>query len=262
MNTNTTTIKPAARKAAAKLAADFENAQLLIDQTHLHGSYFLLGQILTGWQLHNIKNSLGFRGPGRPPKNSATVAELRGSLSWAGHLEAKLTNPGTGKAFSERTANNLIQVFHAAKARLRKLGGQSKALALFGENPSKLSKAKIEGLRHHLAKIFDGTSQRQLLEDWSLTKSSHRGGGGARDGEGDCDSLSHRQLAFAFMAPAVREIKALRSNPKKLREYLHSLPLRGQPDSDKPFGLEDLLSHVKDLAGEVESQLKKKKARK
>jgi len=170
------------------------------------------------------------------------------SRTWEEWVKEELDLP-------RRTADRFIKTHEGAKAKLKRLGGYSKAYALLETRPGEVSAEDQTKLKKQLISVTDGETQKNLLTELKLVKKTPKPPG--PNGEGEEEDLTAEQLAFIFVTPVVSQLAELRLN-KDLSLYLSALPLQGDEDTNNP-GLLDIQDHLKSMLGEIETTLEEKK---
>lgn len=229
------------------LAQDWSDAREMLDKVKLHGRLFLLGQVLLGWKLQNLKKTLGFQAGG-DRKSKCQLGTLNGT--WEQHLESEL-------GISKRTAYRFEESFEGARAKMKRLGGFSRALTLLNQDPTKLDEEAAKTVEGLVAKITDGETQRGLLEELKLVKQPPKGNGGHNPRKEPKEEETEQQLAFAFVTHPMQVLAEMRLD-KDFAHTLHVLPLHGNEETNQP-GLLDMKSQLEATLFEVNQVLEAKK---
>lgn len=215
-------------------APDWSRARFLLGRIKTAIRLSIAGQVLLGMELLTLKTELGFLGRGGDRRSKPQVAVLKSTLnqSWDDHCKSEL-------GISADTADRKIELFEAAKARVRKLGGNDKLAGLLETHPAKRTEEDEKILGDMVNKLVDGESQRTLLEELKIAKVHVALKGGDTSAHQPKKPANVEQLAFAFFRPvaetitkAARAVENLRLGPDYQR-LLYTLPLvsaePGQP---------------------------------
>lgn len=237
MSTTPATLHPAWDNARQYLAGVQQALRLSI-----------AGQVLVGMELMTLKKDLGFSGSGRRPENGQIVHNT--PRTWAEWTAAEL-------GISYKTADRMILMFDAARARLKKIGhtgdlpGGTKKLAIIVDSrPGTLSQEDRDKLAAVVERITDGATQAELLEELKLVKKHAMppdSTGRQRDPKNDEPA---EQLAFNFWLGGGNEIMELRHRGS---QYLNMLPVESN-DPAKP-SLRTLREETAALLADIEAAI-------
>lgn len=194
----------------------------------------LAGQVLLGLELKNLKKDLGFtHGSAKHFSPSRQVGDLEPD-TWPAWVKKEL-------GLADRTADRMIEMFEAARARLKKLAPSgtlpagAEALALLcGSNPSAMIAEEREALTKVIERITDGETQKSLLEELRLIKRHVSLTGG--------DTSMHRkeppseqelmgQLAFKFFYPMAEALQSFRRNIDR-DAFLYTIALHSSEEGE------------------------------
>lgn len=191
----------------------------------------IAGQVLLGLELKNLKKDLGFTHGNN--QHTARTAQVGQSSTWADWVKAEL-------GLSKTTADRMIDMFDAAKARIKKLGhtgdlpGGTKKLALLCDSRlSTMTDEDRESLHKVIERITDGETQKSLLEDLRLIKrhvSLTGGDTSAHKKDKPSEAEMMAQLSFKFFCPIAEALQAFRRNADR-EAFLHTIALHS-PDED------------------------------
>jgi hypothetical protein len=169
----------------------------------------LAGQVMLGAELQQLKRELGFTHGGSRKAGA-------NDKTWEQHVKDEL-------GLSDRTADRMIASWEAARAKLKKLGGQPALLAILGTPPSALTAIQRQTLEAAVAKTTDGETQKSLLEELKLVKFHDTSGIGG-------DTSAHRkpltdeenvgQLAFIFFETVAEPLQRLCTQPDRTAYYI------------------------------------------
>jgi len=209
----------------------------------------LAGQVLLGQELANLKKDLGFIHGG--DRKSSAHSEQLITRTWAEWVKNEL-------GLSRPTADRMILMFEAAKARVKKIGitgdlpgGSKKLMLLFDCRPSGMSEEDREKLAKVVEKLTDGASQKELLEELKLVKCYvNIQGGDTSQFRKDKIELTVEQLSFTFLAPTFEDNRKLLLSPE-LPTYLVNLPL--ESDNDDEMSLTTLETQYRMMLSEIET---------
>lgn len=209
----------------------------------------LAGQVLLGQELSNLKKDLGFtHGANKGGPSGQFVHTER---TWSEWVKTEL-------GISYKTADRMILMFEAAKARVKKLGitgdlpgGSKKLMLLFDSRPSGMSEDDREKLARCVEKLTDGASQAILLEELRLVKMHVPiQGGDTSQFRKDKVELTVEQLSFMFVTPIYEDNRKLLLAPE-LPTYLVNLPL--DSDDDHDITLTSLETQYRMMLQEIET---------
>ncbi len=192
----------------------------------------IAGQVLVGMELMTLKKDLGFAGRGN--NKSPDGQFVHTERTWSEWVSAEL-------GISYKTADRMILMFDAARARIKKIGhsgdlpGGTKKLALIVDaRPATLGPEDREKLAAVVERLTDGTTQAELLEELKLVKrhvpltggdtSAHR-----KDKPSDQELMG--QLAFKFFQPIAEGLHGLRTNPDR-EAFLHTIPITSSEEDE------------------------------
>ena len=227
------------------IALGWHTARNTLAATKHHGRLFIVGQVLLGLQLPFLKKALGFQNGGNRRSESQRETLIE---SWEDHLNSEL-------GITKSTAYRFETLAHAARNRVKRLGGQNHLLGLFEKSPSDLDEEALKTLEALVEKITDGQTQKSLLQELALVKKPSKGNGGHHPG--DEDEEDDEQLAFDFFRPIITSLAEARVN-KAFDHSLSALPLHGDEEADNP-GLLDLQNHLEATLHEVKTVIKSKR---
>jgi hypothetical protein len=193
----------------------------------------IAGQVLLGQELKTLKKDLGFVHGG--DRRSSAHDEHLIHQTWAEWVKSEL-------GLSRPTADRMIEMFDAARARLKKIshtadlpGGTKKLALLFDARPSTMADEDREKLQQVIERITDGASQKELLEELRLVKRHDSSGIGgdtsAHKKPKPSDAEIMGQLAFTFLRPLADTLHGLRTNPDR-EAYYHTIPITSGDDSE------------------------------
>lgn len=217
----------------------------------------IAGQVLVGMELMTLKKDLGFTHGGDRRSSGQSVQLNR---TWSEWVTAEL-------GISYKTADRMILMFDAARARLKKIGhtgdlpGGTKKLALIVDSrPATLTTEDREKLAAVVERITDGATQADLLEELKLVKKhamppDHTGS--KRQGK---DNDPVEQLAFNFWLGGGNQIMELRHRGS---QFLNMLPVESA-DPAKPSLRtlrEETAALLADLDAAIDANLKPAKGR-
>lgn len=218
----------------------------------------IAGQVLLGMELKNLKKDLGFT-HGGDRKSSAHDDNLI-PQTWAEWVKSEL-------GISRPAADRMIDMFDAAKARIKKLGhtgdlpGGTKKLALLCDSrPSTMTDEDRESLHKVIERITDGETQKSLLEDLRLIKrhvSLTGGDTSMHKPERPSDQELMGQLAFKFFHPVAEALQAFRRNSDR-EAFLHTIAMNSSEEGEISLtGLErDLEAALHDVRAAKKSRMK------
>lgn len=222
----------------------WDRARFLLSRIKTAIRLSIAGQILLGMELLTIKTELGFVGRGGDRKSKGQLVPLKGMIhTWGNWCNAEL-------GISDKTADRKIELFEAAKARVRKLGGNDKLAGLLETHPAKLTGEDEKILGDMVNKLVDGESQRTLLEELKIAKLHDTSGLGGPNPKPKADpQLPAEQLAFAFFSKVpdtvektLKGVGNLMTSPD-YKPFLTLLPLTAttSPDDVSLESLKDTL---------------------
>ena len=191
----------------------------------------LAGQVLLGQELSTLKKDLGFR-HGNNQHGRTAQSGQSSPETWADWVKQEL-------GLSRTTADRCIEMFEAAKARVKKIGvtgdlpGGSKKLALmFDARPSTMAEEDREKLQAVVERLVFGSTQAELLEELRLVKKyASPAGGDTSQFRKDKVELTVEQLSFTFITPSFTDTRKLLLCPE-LPTYLVNLPLESDDDTE------------------------------
>lgn len=203
------------------LAPLWQSARSYHAATVQHARLTAAAAILTGWQLANIKKTLGFT-HGGDRKSSGNACHLK---TWPEYLAEEMGG------MAKRTADHRIATFEAAKTKFRKLGEERICQLLETGVKTDAEAAELESLVH---KCTDGQSITEIFQDAGIAKlpQGSAAKGGNLGGAGERQEPTMAQLAFALFAEPCHNLMRLRSHGDYERA-LYALPLTSD-DADEP----------------------------
>jgi hypothetical protein len=207
----------------------------------------IAGQVLVGMELMQLKKDLGFiHGANKGGPRGQFVHTER---TWSEWVSAEL-------GISYKTADRMILMFDAARARLKKIGhtgdlpGGTKKLALIVDaRPTTLADEDREKLAAVVERLTDGATQADLLEELRLVK-KHTAPPIQRNTSRGKDESTAGQLAFHFFEPVAASLITARTSPD-YQKLLHSLPL--ESDADHPLSLATLEAEFRSALADIEA---------
>lgn len=188
----------------------------------------IAGQVMLGMELQDLKKALGFVN-GRNQHAQAGQPQK----TWAEHVKEEL-------GISRPTADRMIDMWEAAKPRLKKLGGAPLMLGILETPPAALDAIQRQSLEAAVAKITDGETQKSLLEELKLVKlhdTSGIGGDTSAHRQNKTDEESVGQLAFAFFSAVAEPLQNLRTIPDRAAFFI----AMAEQHPQELTGLEQLL---------------------
>jgi hypothetical protein len=210
----------------------WDRARFLLSRIKTAIRLSIAGQVLLGMELLTLKTELGFLGSGRRKEKPQVAVFKSLNRTWEDWCNSEL-------AISADTADRKIELYEAAKARVRKLGGNDKLAGLLETHPAKLTEEDEKILGDMVNKLVDGESQRSLLEELKIAKVHVALKGGDTSTHQPKKPANAEQLVFAIFAPveetitkAARAVENLRLGPDYQR-LLYALPLVS-PEPGKP----------------------------
>lgn len=188
----------------------WDRARQLLAGIKLYLRISLAGQVMLGAELQQLKRELGFTGSGRRPQASQ-------QKTWAQHVKDELD-------LSADTADRMIGSWEAAKAKLKKLGGQPALLAIMETPPATLTAVQRQTLEAAVAKVTDGETQKSLLEELKLVKLHDTSGigGDTSAHRGKKDPATVGQLAFKFFTAVAEPLRAVCTINQR-EAYFHAM---------------------------------------
>lgn len=253
-------------KSAATLALqgestgpDWTRARFLLSRIKTAVRLSIAGQVLLGMELLTLKMELGFLGRGGDRRSNPQDAVLKSlNRTWEDWTNSEL-------GISPDTADRKIDLWLAAKLRVKKLGGDKKLLGLLETHPAKLTEEDEKILGDMVNKLVDGDSQKSLLEELKIVKVHVALSGGDTSAHQKKKPGNAEQLVFAMFAPveetigkAARAVEALRLGPDYQR-LLYALPLvSSEPGKPSLTALEAQLQAA--LEGDIAKALQEIRA--
>ena len=228
---------------------NWQTVRTAMDAVKTAGQTYLLGQVWLGWQLAILKEDHGAFGSGRRSKVD-TVA----TLTWGEIVEQE-----TG--LNKRTADRLIQLFDATKAKLKRTNGalvtKTCLLAFERENPLTIIDEESTELRSVIASLCDGETQKSLLSELKVIAPPKPllGGDTSQHRNPDAPPLTVETMAFNFFAPLSTSIHKLVHLPD-LSAYLVALPI--EDDDEMTLTLSSMERQYQQLIDEVKAAKKAK----
>lgn len=208
----------------------------------------IAGQVLVGMELMTLKKDLGFVGNVR--KTSPGGQFVHGERTWSEWVTAEL-------GISYKTADRMILMFDAARARIKKIGhsgdlpGGTKKLALIVDaRPATLTDEDREKLSAVVERITDGSTQAELLEELKLVKKPSLPPDTTGRKNTNDDAPPVQQMAFNFWLGGGNEIMELRHRGS---QYLNMLPVESN-DPGKP-SLRLLKDETSALLADIEAAI-------
>ena len=245
------------------IAPDWSRARAIMDGIKTAARLSIAGQVLLGHELLTLKSDLGFLGRGGDRRSNRQIGDLNfPDRTWAEWVKQELDIP-------DRTADRLIETYQAAKARLKKLGGDQQLVTLFDTRPTDLTTEDRETLATIVDRLVWGETQSSLLEEWHIVKRTKNLEGGDTSGHRkEVDPATPaQQLAFAFFSPIPTTLAKIDKVVGNLRHhsdyqgFLHTLPLTSTtPEQISLTSLEATLQSV--LEGDLVKALDDIKAAK
>jgi hypothetical protein len=210
----------------------------------------IAGQVLVGMELMSLKKDLGFvLGNNQHGRNGQSVQSS--DRTWSEWVSAEL-------GISYKTADRLIMMWDAARARIKKIGhtgdlpGGTKKLALICDaRPTTLAQEDREKLAAVVERITDGTTQADLLEELRLVKKpalppSTAGQNNRKPPTDD----PVEQMAFTFWLGGGNQIMEIRQHGS---QFLNMLPVESS-DPEKP-GLRLLREETAALLADIDAAI-------
>lgn len=209
----------AKREAPSSLAScvlescvSWDRARALLAGVKLAIRLSLAGQVMLGAELQQLKKDLGYHRGGDRRSNPQSV----GLKSWGELVKEEL-------GICDRTADRMIDSWEAAKAKLKKLGGQPALLGIMETPAGELDAIQRQTLEAAVGKVTDGETQKSLLEELKLVKCYDKSGIGG-------DTSAHRkprtdeenvgQLAFMFFETVAEPLQRLCTQPDRTAYYI------------------------------------------
>ncbi|MFU8894031.1 MAG: hypothetical protein ACNA8L_10420 [Luteolibacter sp.] len=211
----------------------------------------IAGQVLLGMELMAIKKDLGYTHGAN--KGGPSGQFVHTGRTWSEWVTAEL-------GISYKTADRMILMWDAARARIKKIGhtvgdlpGGTKKLALIVDaRPSTLAEEDRERLSAVVERITDGTTQAALLEELRLVK--------RHAPPPDTTGIDNRtkkqsedpveQMAFNFWLGGGNQIMEIRASGS---QYLNMLPIESS-DPEKP-SLRTLRAETAALLDDIEAAI-------
>lgn len=223
------------------VAPSWDRARQLLAGIKLYLRISLAGQVMLGAELQQLKRELGFTHGGS--RKAGTKDK-----TWAQHVKDELD-------LSADTADRMIGSWEAAKAKLKKLGGQPALLAILDAPPSSLTAIQRQTLEAAVAKTTDGETQKSLLEELKLVKvhvnptlEAQSAGGSAQRRQ-----YSESQMAWDWAGgDIITELNKVRTAPH-FKAALMSMPL--SKTEEVPFGLIDYVAELRETLAEADAIL-------
>ncbi len=207
------------------------------------GRNYILGKVFLGWQLARLKEENNSIGSGR--RKAAESATL---ISWPDLVERE-----TG--LKRRAADELIRLFDAALAKVRRIKGPAAhraCIGLFEGGSALTAPAEDEGadiLRELLSSVCDGETAASLMQELGIIPLPRpiptRPGAPAKKD----NSQPASQLAFAFFEAAAVPLFEARLSPD-YRMLLAALPIHSTPD--QPISLSTLEAEARAFLADIE----------
>ena len=244
------------------IAPDWSRARAIMDGIKTAARLSIAGQVLLGHELLTLKSDLGFLGSGRRKEKPQLAVFNSPDRTWSDWCKQELD-------ISNDTADRLIETYQAAKARLKKLGGDQQLVTLFDTRPTDLTTEDRETLATIVDRLVWGETQSSLLEEWHIVKRTKNleGGDTSRHRKEVDPATPAQQLAFAFFSPIPTTLAKIDKVVGNLRHhsdyqgFLHTLPLTSTtPEQISLTSLEATLQSV--LEGDLVKALDDIKAAK
>lgn len=205
------------------------------------GRRYLYGQVWLGWQLATLKISHDSVGSGRR-KESGQSGHFK---SWAETVEAETGLP-------RRTADRLISLFDATKAKLKRVKSpiiaRGTLIVFERENPLLVPDDERNDLMDIIASLCDGETQASLMQELGVIpkpKPMPKGGGVPKPHDPE---ETAGQLAFMFFSEIASGMVNTRTNPD-YKKLLLALPLYS--DSEHPLSLATLRAETEALLADI-----------
>jgi hypothetical protein len=218
----------------------------------------IAGQVLVGMELMQLKKDLGFTG--RANNKSPYGQFVHTERTWSEWVSAEL-------GISYKTADRMILMFDAARARIKKIGhtgdlpGGTKKLALIVDSrPATLAEEDRVKLAAVVDKITDGCTQADLLAELKITKKPVPPPDSTGLTRNKKETGDVEQMAFTFWLSAGNEIMGLRSHGS---QFLNMLPVESS-DPDRPslrILREETAALLADIDSAIDANLKPAKGR-
>ena len=194
----------------------------------------LAGQVLLGQELASLKKDLGFH-HGNNQHGRIGQAVSSSPATWMEWVKQELD-------VSSRTADRWIEMFDAAKARVKKIGvtpdligGTKKLELLFTSRPSTMADEDREKLQQVVERLTFGSTQSELLEELRLVKKHDSSGIGGDTSkhkkEQPSEGQKMAQLAFIFLRPLADTLHGLRTNPDR-EAFLHTIQIASGDENE------------------------------
>lgn len=235
----------------------WQHARLFHAAVRETGHRFIVAQICLGWELHNLKQSLGFSHGGARKVSSGQCDHLKTWPEWvADELD-----------ISRETADRFIRVFHGFQAKLsNKLAAKilpeststsaDEILHALASPPEELTAKERATVMKSISLASDGDTQAALLRELKLVKAPATLAGGntsksnqPEDEDGDHEPLA-QQLALNLFGTIAKGLQSSRTGPD-YKAFLYALPVEPTATSDVcltalKLELETSLADIKD----------------
>ena len=255
-SSNSSSIIQNSKSGDVSIADPWDRPRQILEGIKLAVRLSLAGQVLLGMELASLKKDMGFAGKGRNVGPDGKF--FHPVKTWPQLIEENLK-------ISYKTANNFIDCFEAAKARIKKLGalktlpsGSKKLELLFGSRPASMTDADRATLAKAVDKLVDGDSQTDLLKELKIIKFHVplTGGDTSQHKKVTEEQLMH-QLAFNFFSPIAQGLQRLRMDNDR-EAFLHALDLHsGDEDAITLTTLErDLEAALHDVRAARKARMK------
>lgn len=213
----------------------------------------IAGQILVGMELMQIKKDLGFTHGAN--KGGPSGQFVHTDRTWSEWVAAEL-------GISYKTADRLIQMWDAARARIKKIGhtgdlpGGAKKLALIVDaRPATLAAEDREKLAAVVERVSDATTQADLLEELRLVKRHALPPDTTAKKREQKETEDVEQMAFNFWLGSGNQIMEIRHHGSQL---LGMLPVESS-DPQKPslrLLREETAALLADIDSAIDANLK------
>lgn len=192
------------------VSASWDICRQHVSNIKLHFRLAVLHQVMAGFELAALKKELGFTGSGRR-KEKAHDGPFR---SWEQWCKDELD-------LGESTVERWIDMAEVVKPRIKKLPGNVKLLSIAETSPGKLDAIQRQTLEALVAKVTDGDTQKDLLEELKLVKlhTTLPGGDTSKHPRKGKDTLS--QLTLKFFTPLSDDINAIAIHPQRDAMFAH-----------------------------------------
>lgn len=223
------------------IAPDWATIRHTVSQVRHLGRVYLYGQVWLGWQLSVIKAEFSHGGNRR---SSGQNVHLK---SWE---QTVLTETG----LQRKTADRLIGLFEATKAKLKRTKGpivtRGTLIVFEQENPLSVSEDERSDLMDIIASLCEGETQASLMQELGITpKPKPMPKGKTPDGDEKTEEATAGQLAFHFFEAMAAPLINARTNPD-YKKLLYAMPLYS--DSEHPLSLATLEAEFRAALADIE----------